>query len=285
MGYAFISYSTKNQLAADSIRNLFKEENIDVWMAPYDIPAGSKYAAIITGAIRDCSCFVLLLSEDSQASEAVDSEVELATLTYKKSIITVQLENVVLNDSFTFYIHNKQIIAVNSIDKESPDFKQVIYAVKVYTQNDISSKSHFDSTPAPEISEKKETVKRPYFNQNVIKTVLSIGAKYDLTAFPKGSYSSKISLRKCSYVYFHTSLKAPVNENRNVFCEIHIFDDMGNLVSDISDEIECQSGHDKLSKGLIIKDDDGNSMPVGRYYAEIRIDDSLPFRYNFMLVK
>lgn len=133
MGYAFISYSTKNQASADAMRELFNKHNIDTWMAPYDIPAGSKYAAVITQAIRDCSCFVLLLSNDSQASEAVDSEVELATLTFKKSIITVELEKVILNDAFTFYIHNKQIIAAHKIDEESYEIKQILDAVKAYT--------------------------------------------------------------------------------------------------------------------------------------------------------
>lgn len=135
MGYAFISYSTKNQASADAIRELFNKYNIDTWMAPYDIPAGSKYAAVITKAIRDCSCFVLLLSNDSQASEAVDSEVELAALTFKKSIITVELEKVTLNDAFTFYIHNKQIIAVHELDEDSYEVKQVLNAVRVYVGN------------------------------------------------------------------------------------------------------------------------------------------------------
>lgn len=139
MGYAFISYSTKNQSSADAMRTLFNKHNIDTWMAPYDIPAGSKYAAVITRAIRDCSCFVLLLSNDSQESEAVDSEVELATLTYKKSIITVELEKVILNDSFTFYIHNKQIIAVHKIDENSYEVKQVLDAVKAYTKEECDN--------------------------------------------------------------------------------------------------------------------------------------------------
>lgn len=141
MGYVFISYSTKNQLSADAMRELFHKNNIDTWMAPYDIPAGSKYAAVITNALRDCSCFCLLLSNDSQLSEAVDSEVELAVLTFKKPIITIQLEKVILNDSFTFYIHNKQIIAINKIDEESCEIKQVLAAVKAYTENNVIEKS------------------------------------------------------------------------------------------------------------------------------------------------
>lgn len=125
------------------MRELFNKHNIDTWMAPYDIPAGSKYAAVITKAIRDCSCFVLLLSNESQASEAVDSEVELATLTFKKSIITVELEKVILNDAFTFYIHNKQIIAVHKIDEDSREIKQILESVRAYTnvndEKDINS--------------------------------------------------------------------------------------------------------------------------------------------------
>ncbi len=131
--YAFISYSTKNQSYANAMRNLFNKHNIDTWMAPYDIPAGSKYAAVITKAIRECSCFVLLLSNDSQASEAVDQEVELAVMEYKKSIITIELEKVVLNDAFTFYVHNKQIIAAHKFDENSAEMKQVLDAVKAYT--------------------------------------------------------------------------------------------------------------------------------------------------------
>lgn len=136
MGYAFISYSTKNQTKADAINELFKRNNIDTWMAPYDIPAGSKYAAVITNAIRECSCFVLLLSNDSQGSKAVDSEVELAELTFEKAIIPIELENVVLNDSFLFYLHNKQITPVHKIDENSNEIKSVLNSVITFTGQD-----------------------------------------------------------------------------------------------------------------------------------------------------
>lgn len=134
MGYAFVSYSTKNQSFADAMRELFHSHDIETWMAPYDIPAGSKYASVITKAIRNCSCFVLL-SNDSQESDAVDSEVELAVLHYKKSIITIEIEKVELNDAFTFYIHNKQIIAVHKIDETSKEIKQVLAVLSAYTKN------------------------------------------------------------------------------------------------------------------------------------------------------
>ncbi len=151
MGYAFISYSTQNQSVADSIRELFNKNSIDTWMAPYDIPIGSKYAAVITSAIRDCACFVLLLSKDSQASEAVDKEVELAAIQYKKTTIVLKLEDIILNDSFTYYIHNQQIIAVNKVNEDSQDIKQVISSVKIYTD---SQNAIYDSVSIDDNSSK-----------------------------------------------------------------------------------------------------------------------------------
>lgn len=179
MGYAFISYSTKNQASADAMRELFNKHNIDTWMAPYDIPAGSKYAAVITKAIRDCSCFVLLLSNDSQASEAVDSEVELATLTFKKSIITVELEKVILNDAFTFYIHNKQIIAVHKIDEKSYEVKQVLDAVKAYTQkvgkNDVAIDDVQDQHDKETLTKNED---KPFIDTNAGRMILD--GRYEL---------------------------------------------------------------------------------------------------------
>ena len=135
MGYAFISYNSKNQYEADTIRTLLSKHNIDNWMAPYNISPGSKYAAVITKAIRSCNCFVLLLSNSSQSSVNVDSEVELAACTYKKSIIVLELEKVILNDSFIYYIHNKQILPLHKIDENSYQFKQILNAIKRLTDD------------------------------------------------------------------------------------------------------------------------------------------------------
>ena len=179
MGYAFISYSTKNQSSADAMRELFNKNNIETWMAPYDIPAGSKYAAVITKAIRECSCFVLLLSNDSQSSEAVDSEVELAALAFKKSIITVELEKVVLNDSFFLYIHNKQIIAINQINEDSNEIKQVLTAVKAYTMPHEQSQIALDQNS--DIRKKDKNDESNDDSEDIIKNKNQIND--ELTAF------------------------------------------------------------------------------------------------------
>ena len=129
--YAFISYSSKNQTMADATRILLKNSNIPCWMAPYDIPAGSKYAYVINDALENCACLVLLLTNDSQNSLFVEKEIERA-ITYKKPIITMMLEDVKLNSGFKFYIGDGQIVAVKNIDGNTEEMKKIISGIKSF---------------------------------------------------------------------------------------------------------------------------------------------------------
>ncbi|MBQ9369884.1 MAG: toll/interleukin-1 receptor domain-containing protein [Clostridia bacterium] len=129
MGYAFISYSSKNQQYADAIRALFAENRISTWMAPYDIPVGSQYAKEINRAIREASCVVLILTEASMKSIWVAKEIERA-VNYRKPIIPIRAEDgVKLNDEFELYISTNQVIAVPKIDKNSYEIKKLLRCV------------------------------------------------------------------------------------------------------------------------------------------------------------
>lgn len=134
MGYAFISYSTKNQMSADAMYMLLKKNEISAWMAPGDIPAGYKYADVINKAIKDCSCVVLLLSNAALNSVWVPKEVERA-VNYRKPIIPVQLEDVILNDEFEMYISTDQIVAVQKFDESSDAITKLLTSLKTYTSN------------------------------------------------------------------------------------------------------------------------------------------------------
>ena len=129
--YVFISYSSKNQQMADSVRLLLKENNIPCWMAPYDIPAGNRYAYVINDALEKCSCLLLLLTNASQMSQFVEREIERA-ITYKKPILPMQLEDLELNSGFKFYIGNSQIIAVPEIRADAPEFRRILAGVKEF---------------------------------------------------------------------------------------------------------------------------------------------------------
>lgn len=135
MGHAFISYSTKNQESANTIHDLFIKNGIATWMAPGDIPAGSNYAQVINKAIKECSCLVLILTNDSQNSVWVPKEVERA-VNYRKAIIPVQFEDVVLNDEFEFYISTNQVIHFHKNYEESEAIRKVLSSVNSYISHD-----------------------------------------------------------------------------------------------------------------------------------------------------
>lgn len=145
MGYAFISYSTKNQKEADAMRDLFRKNGIDTWMAPYDIPVGSRYAQVVNQALKGCACLVLLLTDEAQNSTWVSKEVERA-VSYRRTIVPLQLEAIKLNDEFELYISTDQIMAIPKIDEDSPEVQKMLQAVSVYTGTE--GPAPYPQTPA-----------------------------------------------------------------------------------------------------------------------------------------
>lgn len=129
--YAFISYSTKNQAEADAMREFLKKNGVDVWMAPGDIPIGSRYARVINKAIKGCACVVLMLTDYAQSSMWVGKEIERA-VNYRKNILSVQLEDIVLNDEFELYISTDQLVAMRKVDENSPEMQKLLASIRVF---------------------------------------------------------------------------------------------------------------------------------------------------------
>ena len=125
MGYAFISYSSRNLENALAMRSAFTNRGIKTWMAPGDIPAGSRYPDVITKAIKGAECLVILLTDDALNSIWVDKEVERA-LSYRKPVIPVALGELELNDSFELYLGNQQIVPVRQISNDNDEFLRII---------------------------------------------------------------------------------------------------------------------------------------------------------------
>ncbi|MBQ6950227.1 MAG: TIR domain-containing protein [Clostridia bacterium] len=214
MGYVFISYSSKNQAAADAMKKLLEKNNIATWMAPGDIPPASTYAKEINSAIRNCACMVLMLTNDAQNSIWVAKEVERA-VHYCKPVLPIQLEDVVLNDEFEFYISTNQIVAVNRIDETYAELQRALAAIRSYT-GDTPSKDpvsppapahHPVSSPQPSSSAHK-TASRPHptakqsFAQEMGKKLAvgldhAIGLKNDGTLLAAGTTAKNIKYDPC----------------------------------------------------------------------------------------
>ena len=107
MKEVFISYSTIDQLQAETVRDVLEKNGISCWMAPRDIPGGSNYTKEIPIAIRGCKVFVLILSENAQKSQWVLRELDSA-VNNGKVILPFMLEDCALNDEFNFLLTGAQ---------------------------------------------------------------------------------------------------------------------------------------------------------------------------------
>lgn len=129
MGYVFISYSTKNQLQADSMKDLLNRNGIATWMAPYDILPGSSHNDVIPNAIRNSTCVILMLSNAAQNSPHVSRETDRA-INFRRTIIPIKIEDVQLNDKFQYYTCESQIISVQQIDENQPIINTLLKTIK-----------------------------------------------------------------------------------------------------------------------------------------------------------
>lgn len=133
IGYVFISYSQKNKSDAEAIRNIVEKNDVNCWMDQYDIPVGSKYAHVINDAIEECSCFVLLLTEEAQESEFVEKELERA-VTYRKPIIPLVLkQELILNSGFKFFLGNTQMRMILQTTEQSIEWDNILKEIQGYT--------------------------------------------------------------------------------------------------------------------------------------------------------
>lgn len=99
MDHVFISYASGDLAKVDSFRQLLLQQSIPCWMAPYDIPAGQRYAYAVTTSLRHCACAVILYSAKAMQSENVERELECA-VNFKKPIVPIALEETPLSDNF-----------------------------------------------------------------------------------------------------------------------------------------------------------------------------------------
>ena len=127
--YVFLSYSSENAQDAEALKALMENDGISVWMAPYEINFGESFADIIPPAIEKCACFVLLITEESQASSWVPKELDHA-IRFHKPIIPVWRKEIPLTDAFRFTLIDCQILTMQTLDITDPQAPKFLAAVK-----------------------------------------------------------------------------------------------------------------------------------------------------------
>jgi len=107
MKNVFISYNTLDSEDAVRVRDALESHEISCWMAPRDIPFGYNYTQVIPKAIASCPILIVIMSRNTQNSVWIPKELRRAINT-GSLIIPFMLENVKLNDEFSFLIEEDQ---------------------------------------------------------------------------------------------------------------------------------------------------------------------------------
>ena len=103
MSDIFISYSRKDSEQALALAEKLRADGMTVWIDLHGIPGAEQWATEIATAIRDCTNFILLLSENAIGSQNVLREVVLASEKNKR-MVPVSLARTVLPVSFEYHL-------------------------------------------------------------------------------------------------------------------------------------------------------------------------------------
>src|SRR5205823_2006889 len=105
----FISYSSKDKAVADAVLAALENTPILCWIAPRDVQPGLSYPGQITRAIKSSKVIVLIFSANSNASDDVIREVQLAANSHLH-IVQFRIEDVGLNPDLEYYLSSPQRI-------------------------------------------------------------------------------------------------------------------------------------------------------------------------------
>ena len=125
--FVFISYSTKDTDAANLVHSYLEGNGINCWIASRNIEGGESFAVQIVDAIEECSAFVMIFSENSNASDHVSNELSLA-FTGKKKIIPFRLKNTPPSKSNTYFLQQAQWI--DAFENMNEALKHLLIAVR-----------------------------------------------------------------------------------------------------------------------------------------------------------
>ena len=160
MKEVFISYKAEEYNEAMTVKQVLEANGISCWMAPESISGGSNYASEIPRAIRECTVFVLILSEQAQQSRWVPKELDRA-INCGKTVLPFMLENCPLKDDFNFYLTNVQRYEAyanksRALEQMVKEIKALIDAGRRGEEEDGASLSALPKEEAPPYEEKKE---------------------------------------------------------------------------------------------------------------------------------
>ncbi|HSV63511.1 MAG TPA: toll/interleukin-1 receptor domain-containing protein [Chthoniobacterales bacterium] len=99
----FVSHSAQDKAVADAVCAALERAAVRCWVAPRDVQPGRSFAGEITRAIQQSKAMVLIFSANSNNSQQVLREVQLAVSSHLH-IVQLRIEDVRPNDDLTYFL-------------------------------------------------------------------------------------------------------------------------------------------------------------------------------------
>jgi len=159
----FISHSHIDKQVADAICHYFENDGIKCWMAPRDIVPGANWAHSIADAIPQCKIFLLVFSANSNMSDQVLREVELAA-SEKLIIMPVKIEDLNPTGGMKYYLSTVHWIdAVNKkTEKYIKNTAETVKELLKIKREPPEGESEGDTKRGTEKDEPKENQIKPW---------------------------------------------------------------------------------------------------------------------------
>lgn len=157
----FVSYSSKDKGVAEAVCRSLEEEGVRCWIAPRDIRPGEEYADAIIEALNSSRVFLVILSEESNASPQVRREVERA-VSKDLQILTFRIDNTLLSKAMEYYLSNRHWLDASSsvFSKQLHNLSEAVQ--KLLGQNSLETEkpepleSSIDSEPVTPVPPERE---------------------------------------------------------------------------------------------------------------------------------
>ena len=120
--------------------------------------------------------------------------------------------------------------------------------------------------------------------ESIISYIQCRGAVNSDDMWPKTPVSSVINKDEYSTIRFHLMFKRPIGYNGDIKTGFTIYDSMGNIVLDDTSNIAMRADYDRISKGWVLRGQDGTSVSDGDYKAVFKINDTAPVECKFRVV-
>lgn len=167
----FISYSSKNIAIAEAIVSDLEGHGISCWYAPRNIKPGHDWVPAIKEGLTEAKVFVLIYTDESNASKQVMNEVALA-FNKEKILVPFRLTEAAMNDELEYYLTR-----VHWLDAVGKPLEKAVEDLRKQVEDNLHGNSSVASQKnAPVVSAPVPAPEKKKKNSTLLKILIPVAA-------------------------------------------------------------------------------------------------------------